>query len=251
MLPALCSAVNQPRCTNHQLRCTAIIFMRRAGLPWLTIAKITGHQSVENLIKHYDLSLEVTGKIILRFYCSHFTLQGQGLAEVVGALAQGPAVAKGQDNHSIVLQTRASKRQKLSLKIEGKEVGQISCEKENKPPGNSEQQQLGSSKIPLQNMNQSSPKQPQLYQQQQPSVFHDQLLSPPNLPQHQLSLPTPMLLPPNFQHQLPQNYNQYQLAPNNQHQLPPNYNQQLMSPNYQHQLSPYHQLLPYPFLPAE
>ena len=33
--------------------------MRRAGLPWLTIAKITGHQSVENLIKYYDLSLEV------------------------------------------------------------------------------------------------------------------------------------------------------------------------------------------------
>ena len=69
MLPALCSAVNQPRCTNHQLRCTAIIFMRRAGLPWLTIAKITGHQSVENLIKHYDLSVEVRGEIILKFYC--------------------------------------------------------------------------------------------------------------------------------------------------------------------------------------
>ena len=80
--------------------------MRRAGLPWLTIAKITGHQSVENLIKHYDLSLEVRGEIILKFYCSHFTLQGQGLAEVVGALAQGPAVAKGQDHHSIVLQKR-------------------------------------------------------------------------------------------------------------------------------------------------
>jgi len=60
----------------------------------LTVAKITGHQSVENLIKHYDLSVE-----------------GQGLAEVVGALAQGPAVAKGQDHHSIVLQTRASNSQ--------------------------------------------------------------------------------------------------------------------------------------------
>ena len=70
MLPALCEAVGQPRCTNHQIRLnlnrgffirtTAIIYMRRAGIPWLTIAKITGHQSVENLIKYYDLNLEVT-----------------------------------------------------------------------------------------------------------------------------------------------------------------------------------------------
>ena len=33
--------------------------MRRAGVPWLTIAKVTGHQSIENLIKNYDLGLEV------------------------------------------------------------------------------------------------------------------------------------------------------------------------------------------------
>ena len=74
MLPLLCSAVNSERCTNHQIRCyyhsfkegqfithrvTAIVFMRRAGLDWLTIAKITGHQSIENLIKHYDLKVEV------------------------------------------------------------------------------------------------------------------------------------------------------------------------------------------------
>ena len=74
MLPALCAAVGEPRCTNHQLRfesyfldifytynfrTTAIIYMRRAGVPWLTIAKITGHQSIENLVQHYDLNIEV------------------------------------------------------------------------------------------------------------------------------------------------------------------------------------------------
>lgn len=48
-------------------RSTAIIFMRRAGIPWLTIAKITGHSSIENLIKHYDLKLEVLYCTIL--YC--------------------------------------------------------------------------------------------------------------------------------------------------------------------------------------
>ena len=78
MLPALCSAVNQPRCTNHQLRCTAIIFMRRAGLPWLTIAKITGHQSVENLIKHYDLSLEVRGEIYSPMLLFTLHIAGRG-----------------------------------------------------------------------------------------------------------------------------------------------------------------------------
>ena len=40
-------------------RATAIIFMRRAGLPWLTISKITGHRDVANLVKYYDLKLEV------------------------------------------------------------------------------------------------------------------------------------------------------------------------------------------------
>ena len=33
--------------------------MRRNGIDWVTIAKISGHKSVENLIKHYDLSVEV------------------------------------------------------------------------------------------------------------------------------------------------------------------------------------------------
>ena len=35
------------------------MYMRRSGIPFETIAKVTGHKSVENLIKHYDLVLEV------------------------------------------------------------------------------------------------------------------------------------------------------------------------------------------------
>ena len=40
---------------------TAIMYMRRAGLPWETIVKITGHKSTVNLVKHYDLKLEAQG----------------------------------------------------------------------------------------------------------------------------------------------------------------------------------------------
>ena len=35
------------------------MYMRRGGISWPNIAKITGHTSVENLIKFYDLRLEV------------------------------------------------------------------------------------------------------------------------------------------------------------------------------------------------
>ena len=58
MLPTLCEAVGQPRATNHSVRyefdlvinsdsfllfrVTAIKYMRRSGMDWLTIAKITG-----------------------------------------------------------------------------------------------------------------------------------------------------------------------------------------------------------------
>lgn len=54
--------------------------MRRAGLSWLTIAKITGHQSVENLIKYYDLSLEVKKMIVIHSVClfSYFVGAGVG-----------------------------------------------------------------------------------------------------------------------------------------------------------------------------
>ena len=41
------------------LRATAIMYMRRCGIPFQTIGKLTGHTNLESLIKHYDLSLEV------------------------------------------------------------------------------------------------------------------------------------------------------------------------------------------------
>lgn len=39
------------------------MYMRRAGLPWETIKKITGHKNTENLIKYYDLKLEAQGLV--------------------------------------------------------------------------------------------------------------------------------------------------------------------------------------------
>ena len=42
------------------LRVTSIKAMRRAGIEWPTIAKITGHKSLKNLMELYDLNLEVT-----------------------------------------------------------------------------------------------------------------------------------------------------------------------------------------------
>ena len=41
------------------LSVTAIKALRRAGYDWHTISKITGHKNPLNLVKHYDLSLEV------------------------------------------------------------------------------------------------------------------------------------------------------------------------------------------------
>ena len=104
MLPSLCKAVGKERCTNHQIRTTAIIYMRRAGIPWLTIAKITGHQSVENLVKYYDLNLEAPG-----------------LAEVVGALAQGPSVASGGAPEKLTLESKQPERKKMKIDISGED----------------------------------------------------------------------------------------------------------------------------------
>ena len=42
MLPHLCSIVGKPRCTNHALRATAVMYLRRAKLDWPTIIKVTG-----------------------------------------------------------------------------------------------------------------------------------------------------------------------------------------------------------------
>ena len=43
-------------------RATAIMYMRRAGLSWGTIIKITGHRSIATVVKNYDLKLEAKGE---------------------------------------------------------------------------------------------------------------------------------------------------------------------------------------------
>ena len=42
-------------------RSSSVLYMRRAGLSWELICKITGHSSTANLIKHYDTMLEAQG----------------------------------------------------------------------------------------------------------------------------------------------------------------------------------------------
>ena len=51
-------------CT-YSTRATAIMYMRRAGLSWGTIIKITGHRSIATVVKNYDLKLEAKGEEIL------------------------------------------------------------------------------------------------------------------------------------------------------------------------------------------
>ena len=41
------------------------MYMRRCGIPFETIAKVTGHQNLESLTKHYDLQLEVQGGFLV------------------------------------------------------------------------------------------------------------------------------------------------------------------------------------------
>ena len=43
-------------------RATGIMYLRRAGMEWQSIARVTGHTSVDSLIKHYDLRIEVSWK---------------------------------------------------------------------------------------------------------------------------------------------------------------------------------------------
>ena len=38
------------------------MYMRRAGLAWETIIKITGHKNTVNLVRYYDLKLEAQGQ---------------------------------------------------------------------------------------------------------------------------------------------------------------------------------------------
>ena len=41
-----------------------MIYMRRSGLSWQKIAKITGHKKIDNLIKHYDTVMEAQGILV-------------------------------------------------------------------------------------------------------------------------------------------------------------------------------------------
>jgi len=49
--------------------------MRRAGLDWELICKITGHKSTQNLIRHYDTMLESQGELCknTQIFASYFS----------------------------------------------------------------------------------------------------------------------------------------------------------------------------------
>ena len=61
VIPDIRIIMNKTRLLKNYYRATAIMYMRRAGLPWETIIKITGHKSTANLVKFYDLKLEAQG----------------------------------------------------------------------------------------------------------------------------------------------------------------------------------------------
>ena len=51
------------------------MYMRRSGIAFETIAKVTGHKNLESLIKHYDLKLEV-GAENCKSYSDHSVYHG-------------------------------------------------------------------------------------------------------------------------------------------------------------------------------
>ena len=55
-------SLNQKFKWAYSTRATAIMYMRRAGLSWGTIIKITGHRSIATVVKNYDLKLEAKGE---------------------------------------------------------------------------------------------------------------------------------------------------------------------------------------------
>ena len=98
MLKNLCQVVGKPEADNHALRTTAIIYMRRSGLSWQDISKITGmigsihnficnllifplgHKRIETLIKNYDTAMEAPG-----------------LHQVANAIGHGHEIALGKE----------------------------------------------------------------------------------------------------------------------------------------------------------
>ena len=101
MLPQLCAAVGRPRQTNHCVRATAVMYMRRAGLEWETIIKITGHSSTVTLVKSYDLRLEAPG-----------------LARVSHAIGTGAKHALGEEVERVTLKTRKRQHTEVENSVE-------------------------------------------------------------------------------------------------------------------------------------
>ena len=101
MLSQLCAAVGRPRQTNHCVRATAVMYMRRAGLEWETIIKITGHSSTVTLVKSYDLRLEAPG-----------------LARVSHAIGTGAKHALGEEVEGVTLKTRKTQHIEVENSVE-------------------------------------------------------------------------------------------------------------------------------------
>ena len=85
-----------------------------------TIGKVSGHTNIATLVKSYDLQLEVSADPFLMDFCIFVfhlflyfirirlltPLQAPDLSNMMGALGQGPAVARGADFRPTKLVTR-------------------------------------------------------------------------------------------------------------------------------------------------
>ena len=111
MLPTLCEIIGRPRQTNHCIRSTAICYMRRAGMSWETIIKVTGHRSTVTLVKNYDLKLEAPG-----------------LHEISHAIGTGQVVAMGEKADFVGLEPR---RKRCAIAAA---EGVITLEEDETPP---------------------------------------------------------------------------------------------------------------------
>lgn len=72
--------------------------LRRKGFSWETIIKVTGHRDAVTLVKNYDLTLEGPGRVLGKVkFISVMLILPSGLAELAGAIGNGPLVAIGND----------------------------------------------------------------------------------------------------------------------------------------------------------
>ena len=108
MLPNLTKYLGKERATNHQIRfktpnnmaptltfpfrCTAIKYMRRSGMTWADICKVTGH---------------------------HLNLEGEGLANAAKAIGSGPEVAQGSTFQPVSLEKRKMAQEENVLWLRG------------------------------------------------------------------------------------------------------------------------------------